>query len=59
MRVSGHEDVIARIAAIPDNTSRLEAKMDRGFADLKEGLAPDALETATIRHRRVRAAVAV
>ncbi len=33
-----HEDVIARIAAIPDNTARLEARMDRGFAELKEAL---------------------
>ena len=42
----------ARIAAIADNTSRLEAKMDRGFADLKEtiGRRLDLLEAAVRQH---------
>ena len=42
----------ARIAAIPDNTSRLEAKMDRGFADLKEAIGRrlDPLEAAVRQH---------
>ena len=47
-----HEDVIGRIAAIPDNTARLEARMDRGFADLKEtiGRRLDPLEAAVRQH---------
>lgn len=46
-----HEEALSRIAAIPDNTSRLEAKMAQGFADLKESLGRrlDPLE-ATVRH---------
>ena len=47
-----HEDVIARIAAIPDNTARFEARMDRGFADMKEtiGRRLDPLEAAGRQH---------
>jgi hypothetical protein len=49
-----HEDVIGRIAAMPDNTARLEARMDRGFADLKEtiGRRLDPLEAAVRRIRK-------
>ena len=47
-----YEDVIARIAAIPDNASRLEAKIDRGFTDLKEAIGRrlDPLEAAVRQH---------
>jgi septation ring formation regulator EzrA len=47
-----YEDVIARIAAIPDNASRLEAKIDRGFTDLKEAISRrlDPLEAAVRQH---------
>ena len=47
-----HEDVLDRIAAIPDSARRIEAKMDEGFADLKETIARrlDPLEAAVLQH---------
>jgi hypothetical protein len=50
-----HEDVIARIAAIPKYTGPTKAEMKRGFADLRKAInrwlnPVDAFE----RHRRTR-----
>jgi hypothetical protein len=50
-----HEDVLARIAAIPEYTGPTKVEMDEGFADLKEAIFRrlDPLE-ATVRQHRVK-----
>jgi chromosome segregation ATPase len=50
-----HEDVIARIAAIPEYTGPTKAEMQQGFADLREAIERrlDPLE-AIERRRRTR-----
>ena len=49
-----HEDVLSRFAAIPDPTSRLEAKIDRAVAELTEviGRRLDPLELAVRQHSK-------
>jgi archaellum component FlaC len=49
-----HEDVIARIAAIPEYTGPTKAEMNHGFADLREmiGRRLDPLE-ATVRQHSI------
>jgi hypothetical protein len=49
-----HEDVIARIAAIPEYTGPTRAEMDQGFADIREliGRRLDPLE-ATVRQHSI------
>ncbi len=52
-----HEDALGRIAAIPDNWSRSEAKLHRSLTELKEtiGQRLDPLEAA-VRHHSVEIA---
>jgi hypothetical protein len=49
-----HEDVIARIAAIPEYTGPTKAEMDQGFADLREMISRrlDPLD-ATVRQHTI------
>jgi hypothetical protein len=49
-----HEDVIARIAAIPEYTGPTKAEMDQGFADVREMISRrlDPLE-ATVRQHSI------